>query len=94
MNNASRSPFLGLSSYAWGGEQIQVDRFDVNRSFADQVFTITAIDRGKYTLYDESGQNWPGAVGILSTDDLKSLYHNWKLAMAHSLKWRNEAGSR
>ena len=67
-----RSPFLGLSSYAWGGEQIQVDRFDVSRAYADQVFTIKATGSGEYTLSNESGKTWSGDTGkILSTDNFE-----------------------
>ena len=56
------SPFLGLGSYAWGGESISVDRFEVNRGGPDEL-TLTAGNAGEYIVANEAGREWQGAVG-------------------------------
>ena len=56
------SAFLGLGSYAWGGESISVDRFDVERG-GPTVLMLTTGDAGGYIVTSESGREWQGAVG-------------------------------
>lgn len=64
------SPFLGLSGYAWGGESIVVDRFDVSRSLEGEEFTITAKGNGRFEISnDDFGISENGTVGeALETD--------------------------
>lgn len=56
------SAFLGLSSYAWGGESINVDRFEVQRG-GPSTLMLTAGESGSFTVESESGQTWSGTVG-------------------------------
>lgn len=67
------SPFLGLSGYAWGGESIVVDRFDVNRSLEGEEFTITATGNGRFEIRnDDFGIRNNGNVGeVLETDRIQ-----------------------
>lgn len=48
--------FLGLSRFAWGGEQIQVDSLDVPRDYLDEALLLIAGDNGAYTIIDDDDQ--------------------------------------
>ncbi|KFB66932.1 MAG: Tyrosine-protein kinase etk [Candidatus Accumulibacter vicinus] len=50
------SPWLGLSSFAWGGERIQVDSLDVPRVQLDQLHTLIAGEGGAFEVFDEDDQ--------------------------------------
>lgn len=54
--NDLSEPFLGLSSYAWGGEKIEVFNFSVPDSFFGLPFTLVSIDGTKYKLFDNNKQ--------------------------------------
>ena len=56
------SPFLGLRSYAWGGESITVDRFDVQRG-GPRGLTLVSSESDAYRVISETGQEWSGTVG-------------------------------
>ena len=56
------SPFLGMSSYAWGGESIIVDRLDVQRGGPD-ILTLVVANADSYKVTSESGREWVGRVG-------------------------------
>lgn len=49
------SPWMGLNSYAWGGEKIQVDSLQVPRTQLDKPLTLTASEGGGFELLDEEG---------------------------------------
>ena len=67
------SPFLGLSSYAWGGESISVDRFEVDRGGPDEL-TVAAGGAGTYSVTSESGREWSGIVGTVLVGDGFELF--------------------
>ncbi|HYS67770.1 MAG TPA: polysaccharide biosynthesis tyrosine autokinase [Paraburkholderia sp.] len=48
-------PWLGLSSYAWGGEVADVDSIDVVPALEGQKLTIKAVDDQHYELYAPNG---------------------------------------
>ncbi|RKP48307.1 polysaccharide biosynthesis tyrosine autokinase [Trinickia fusca] len=48
-------PWLGLSSYAWGGEVADVDSIDVPPALEGAQLTLTAMGGGHYTLHDPDG---------------------------------------
>ncbi|MER2544557.1 MAG: polysaccharide biosynthesis tyrosine autokinase [Candidatus Accumulibacter phosphatis] len=50
------SPWLGLSSFAWGGDRIQVDSLDVPRPALDQRLTLVAGDDGAFEVLDWEDQ--------------------------------------
>ncbi len=57
-------PLFGLSSYAWGGEVLQVDAFDVPKGAEDQPFVLTAGDGGRFELFTDDGESvLKGKVG-------------------------------
>ncbi|MCR4159735.1 polysaccharide biosynthesis tyrosine autokinase [Kerstersia gyiorum] len=57
------APKLGLSGYAWGGEQIDVAEFNVPSGAWGQPFFVIASENG-FTLVDEEGNGLAeGAVG-------------------------------
>lgn len=49
------APLLGLSSYAWGGEKLDVTQFDVPPVLYDTKFTLTAGPNSTFTLTDPDG---------------------------------------
>ncbi len=49
-------PFLGLSSYAWGGERIQLERLSVPDRLLGKRLTLVALGDGKYVLKGPSGE--------------------------------------
>ncbi len=48
-------PWLGLSSYAWGGEIVDVDSLQVTPALEGKKLTMTAFGGERYTLRDENG---------------------------------------
>lgn len=67
------SPVLGLSGYGWGGEEIQVDRFDVPRGLEGLNFELIALGDNQFTLeQDELELSVAGRVGeVLSAGDIE-----------------------
>ncbi|WP_223637866.1 polysaccharide biosynthesis tyrosine autokinase [Corallococcus sp. EGB] len=45
-------PWWGLAGYAWGGEQLQVERLSVPPAWEDVPLTLVAGEDGAYTLWD------------------------------------------
>lgn len=70
------NPFLGLSHYAWGGEQIQVQHFDVPNSMKNQTFILTYLGNQIFTLTDPNGKQI--LIGKTNTD-LKYQYYKEQL---------------
>lgn len=59
---------MGLGSYAWGGERIDVEAFDVPETLLGQRLLLTAGTEGAYTLQDETGAlQMAGQVGELAS---------------------------
>ncbi|WOD20785.1 polysaccharide biosynthesis tyrosine autokinase [Paraburkholderia kirstenboschensis] len=48
-------PWLGLTSYAWGGEVADIDSIDVLPALEGQKLTMKALDGGRYELHAENG---------------------------------------
>jgi len=56
--------WMGFSSYAWGGERINVDRFEVSGNKSEP-FTLIAKDGGQYVVLDSNGDEvLQGEVGL------------------------------
>ncbi|MGV2287814.1 polysaccharide biosynthesis tyrosine autokinase [Trinickia sp. YCB016] len=49
-------PWLGLASYAWGGEIADVDSIEVTPSLENQKLTMTALGDGQYSLQASDGE--------------------------------------
>lgn len=47
--------WLGMTKYAWGGERIAVEQFDVPRVMEGERYKIVAGDAGSYTVFDPDG---------------------------------------
>ena len=61
------SPWLSLSQYAWGGEQINIGFFDVPDSLLGEPLQIVVGSSGQYHLINEDGQLLlKGQVGKLA----------------------------
>lgn len=66
------SPFLGLSGYAWGGEEIEVSTFSVPANFLGKTFALVATGDDKFDLYDDEHQLvLNGQVGRLESTNIK-----------------------
>lgn len=48
-------PLLGMSTYAWGGERINVSQFEVPTALREKKFTLRALDGERYELVDPDG---------------------------------------
>ena len=58
------SPWFGLSSYAWGGEQVDIGRFQLPEHLVSMNLQLIAGERGRYTLLDPEGNTLlEGRVG-------------------------------
>lgn len=57
-------PWLGLASYGWGGEKLEIFQLDVPRSLMKKELTLTVGHDGAYTLEDADGERLlQGKVG-------------------------------
>jgi len=66
-------PWFGLSQYAWGGESIAVQRFDIPPSYVGRPFTLVAGQGDHYTLNAPDGSVLlTGKLGQLAKADLGS----------------------
>lgn len=55
---------LGLTSYAWGGERIRMDRLDVPEKLLGKPLTLVAGSEGRFQLLSEEGERvLEGQVG-------------------------------
>lgn len=69
------SPLLGLSSYAWGGEILQVDALEVPRSAEDKQLILTAGENGSFELFDEDDESaLKGTMGTRATAGKYSIF--------------------
>ncbi|MBB5503059.1 polysaccharide biosynthesis tyrosine autokinase [Paraburkholderia sp. MM5384-R2] len=59
------APWLGLKSFAWGGERVQIAELDVPRELEEEKLTLTALDNGAFELHGPSGELLArGTVGM------------------------------
>ncbi|MGF6789364.1 polysaccharide biosynthesis tyrosine autokinase [Paraburkholderia sp. 35.1] len=59
------APWLGLKSFAWGGERVQIAALDVPRELEEEKLTLTALDNGAFELHGPSGELLArGTVGM------------------------------
>ena len=49
------SPWLGMNSFAWGGETLKVSQLNLPESLLGKKLTLVAGDGGHYALLDEDG---------------------------------------
>ena len=60
------SAWLGLNSYAWGGEAIDIYLFEIPEVLKDTKLTLVSGENGSYSIYDEDKQEIvKGKVGEL-----------------------------
>lgn len=46
----------GFERFAWGGEDLQIDRLDIDRALEGETLVLTAGEGGEYTLHDPDGE--------------------------------------
>ncbi len=67
-------PSFGASSYAWGGEEIEVFRFDVPENAIGKEFTLIALENNQFELQDGNGNRiLKGNVGEEVSNSTYSL---------------------
>lgn len=67
-SNRLRKPFLGLSGFAWGGEQLKPGIFQVPDAALGEKFRVVTGEDGNWTLYDKDDhQLVQGRVGETAT---------------------------
>lgn len=59
-------PFFGLSKYAWGGEKIQLKKFEVDNFYESKRFVIRADGNDHYSLLFKGDLILHGVVGKLA----------------------------
>ena len=70
--NQLAEPMFGASSYAWGGEILNVFRFEVPPGMIGEEFELVAGEQQKFTLYTADGEQV--ISGKVGTDVRNSLY--------------------
>ena len=50
------SPWLGMTSYAWGGESLKIARLDLPQDKLDKKLTFIVGENGAFQLFDESDE--------------------------------------
>ena len=50
------TPWLGLDSFAWGGEKLEILQLDVPEDFLGSKMTLRAGEEGTYSLFDDKEQ--------------------------------------
>uniref|UniRef100_UPI0035AE1AF4 polysaccharide biosynthesis tyrosine autokinase n=1 Tax=Accumulibacter sp. TaxID=2053492 RepID=UPI0035AE1AF4 len=69
------SPWLGLSSFSWGGDRIQVDSLEVPARALDDQLTLVAGDEGGFEVMDGDGQSvLKGQVGKRASGQDYSIF--------------------
>jgi tyrosine-protein kinase Etk/Wzc len=67
-------PIFGLSSYAWGGETIDVFRFEVPQGLIEQNFELVAGENQNFTLLNADGEQViSGRVGTEVSNNLYQI---------------------
>lgn len=61
--NVLSSPFLGMTSYAWGGELLKIDSIECANEFHNQEFKIKKIDDHTYDLFLKN-KKYQGRIGV------------------------------
>lgn len=60
--------WLGLDSFAWGGERVRVDRLEVGAELVGERMTLVAMEKGRYRLLDAEGAElFQGQVGAAAS---------------------------
>lgn len=68
-------PAMGMNSYAWGGELIQVDSLEVPRAMLDEKLLLVAGEGGSFEVYaDQDVPVLRGKVGERVTSDAYSIF--------------------
>ncbi|BDU17051.1 polysaccharide biosynthesis tyrosine autokinase [Lysobacter auxotrophicus] len=63
------SPWFGLNSYAWGGEQVDIGQFEVPDQLVGMPLQLIAGERGRYKVLDPDGNLMlEGRVGQKATN--------------------------
>jgi len=68
------TPVLGLGSFAWGGEQIELDRLEVPKRWEGKPLTLVARGAGRYDLIDPAGK-------FIGSGDIERAFASGELSM-------------
>ncbi|WP_063701707.1 polysaccharide biosynthesis tyrosine autokinase [Pseudoalteromonas gelatinilytica] len=65
-------PLLGLSSYAWGGESINIFRFNVPKAFEGEEFELVVGEGNTFELFNPNGDSVLN--GVVGKDESAGFY--------------------
>lgn len=69
------TPLFGLESYAWGGEQLQVDALEVPRDVLDEELVLIARGNGAFEIFRDDGESiLTGTAGTRATKGKFSIF--------------------
>lgn len=69
------SPWLGFSSFAWGGERIQVDSLEVPETALDEKLTLIVGEAGTFEVFDMNDQSvLKGKTGVRANGQGYSIF--------------------
>jgi tyrosine-protein kinase Etk/Wzc len=71
--NELANPLLGASSYAWGGESINVFRFDVPKALEGEEFELVTEKNNHYKLINPDGETV--LTGTVGQDEQSGFYN-------------------
>lgn len=73
--DAPAEAWLGFDSYAWGGEELQVDRIETSRELEGEELELVAGENGGFTLFGPDGDALvSGTVGEAAEGDAVSVF--------------------
>lgn len=81
-SDALSPPLLGLTSFAWGGELIQVDTLDVPDEWQNETITLQATGKNHYQLIYDEEIILEGKVGELAAKQIEGYQQPVKLFVA------------
>ncbi|MFZ5662475.1 MAG: polysaccharide biosynthesis tyrosine autokinase [Pseudomonadota bacterium] len=65
--DALASPWLGLSGFGWGGERLEIGRFEVPAELLSQPLKLVAGEGGRWTLFADGRELLSGRAGQTAT---------------------------
>lgn len=73
--NSLSSPLMGLADFAWGGEELKVEAFEVPRSKLDEIFTIEITGEKSFKIIDVDGEIvLNGVIGVRTVEGPYSAF--------------------
>ncbi len=82
-SDALSDSLFGLSHYAWGGEAIQVDTFEVPESWKNEEIILQSLGKNRFKLIYQDEAFLEGEVGKLATRQLEGYLQPVKIFVTY-----------